>query len=472
MKTNQTQDQLPTSNFRDSLATVDSQGKRQWIFAQQPKGRFYNIRTIVSTACFILFLVLPFLRISGRPVLLFNIPNATFILFGKVFWPQDFFIFGVTMLTFIVFIILFTAAFGRIFCGWVCPQTLFMEMLFRRLEYLVEGDAAAQKVLARERWSSKWVRKKLTKHLVFFLVSFLIANVFLSYVIGTDALFAIIREPVSMHVGGLMAILAFSGIFYAVYAYFREQICTVICPYGRLQGVLLDRNSMIVAYDYKRGEKRAKFRKDPLPETGDCIDCFQCVKVCPTGIDIRNGTQMECVGCTACIDACNAMMHAVGRMPDLIRYASENGIAEDRPLRFSGRMKLYSVLLVVLTGLLSFLLVSRKNVDGTIVRAPGLLYQERGADSLSNLYTVKMVNKTLADIPVTLRLEDAPGNIVNAAGEQVLVPKEGQGQASFFVVLPNTYVHDRKVPVKVGVYSGKEKIVELKTNFMGPFNKQ
>jgi cytochrome c oxidase accessory protein FixG len=460
-------------SFRDRLATVDAKGKRKWVFAQKPAGRFYNVRTAVSIGFFILFFLLPFIKLNGRPLFLFNIPEARFIILGKIFWPQDFFILGVTMITFIVFVVLFTAAFGRLFCGWVCPQTIFMEMLFRKVEYLIEGDAANQRLLKNSAWTAKKMRVKLIKHLAFFILAFVIANFFLSYIIGVDELKKIISEPVSRHTGGLFSILVFSGIFYGVYAYFREQACTVICPYGRLQSVLLDRNSMIVAYDYKRGEPREKFKKVKNIEinTGDCIDCFQCVKVCPTGIDIRNGTQMECVGCTACIDACNTMMDATGRDRGLIRYASENGIAGGKKLTYTGRMKFYTVVLVLLAGLLSFLLATRKNVDGTIVRAAGMLYQERGADSLSNLYTIKVINKTLLDIPLTLRLENAPGRIIEAEGIGINLKKEGQGTGSFFIVLPRHYMRKRKLDIQVGLYQGDKRITVATTTFMGAFTK-
>lgn len=461
-------------SFRDRIATVDAKGKRKWIFAQKPKGKFYRIRTWVSWGFFILFFALPFIKVKGRPLLLFNIPEAKFIIFSKVFWPQDFFIFGLTMITFIVFIVLFTAAFGRLFCGWVCPQTIFMEMLFRKVEYLIEGDAPAQKMLKAAPWTGNKIFKKTLKHVVFFAMAFVIANFFLAYIIGMDQLLQIISEPVTKHFGGFVAILAFSGVFYGVYAYFREQACTVVCPYGRLQSVLLDRNSMLVAYDYKRGEPRGKYKKNKTAEVslGDCIDCFQCVKVCPTGIDIRNGTQMDCVGCTACIDACDHMMEATGRPKGLIRYASENGIAEGKKLRYTGRMKFYTIMLIVLTGLLTLLLVTRKDVDGTIIRAAGITYQERGADSISNLYNIKIVNKTVNEIPLTLRIEDAPGRIIEAEGRDIVVQKEGQGKGSFFIVLPNSFIKDRKTPLKIGLYDGDKKITTLSTNFMGPFRKR
>lgn len=458
-------------SFRDRLTTVDEKGKRKWVFAQRPKGKLYNIRAWVSWGFFALFFTLPFIKINGRPLFLFNIPEARFIIFGKVFWPQDFFIFGLTMVTFIVFIVLFTAAFGRLFCGWVCPQTIFMEMLFRKVEYLIEGDAPSQKLLQSQPWNGRKIRIKLTKQVAFYLISFIIANFFLSYIIGMDQLVKIITEPVSKHVGGFLAILLFSAVFYAVYAYFREQVCTVICPYGRLQSVLLDRNSMIVAYDYKRGEPRGKYKKPGIAtiNTGDCIDCFQCVKVCPTAIDIRNGTQMECVGCTACIDACNKMMDAVGRPQGLIRYASENGIANGQKLVYTGRMKFYTVVLLLLAGLLTLLLSTRKDIDGTIIRAGGMLYQERGADSISNLYNIKIINKTINDIPITLKLEGSPGIIIEAEGKDIQVKKEAQGKGSFFIVLPRNFIKERKTKLNIGLYEGNKKITVLKTNFLGPF---
>ncbi len=465
-----------TESFRDRLATVDEKGKRKWVFAQKPKGKFYNIRTLVSLGFFALFIAIPFIKLNGRPLFLFNIPESKFIILGKIFWPQDFFIFGLTMVTFIIFIVLFTAAFGRLFCGWVCPQTIFMEMLFRKVEYLIEGDAAKQKLLKKSPWTAEKIRKKATKHTVFFILAFIIANFFLAYIIGIDELKKIISEPVSEHMVGFLSLLLFAGIFYGVYASFREQVCTVVCPYGRLQSVLLDRNSMIVAYDYKRGEPREKFKKNVAAEinTGDCIDCFQCVKVCPTGIDIRNGTQMECVGCTACIDACDKMMTAVQRPKGLIRYASENGISEGKKLRFTGRMKFYTLLLIILSGILTLLLLSRKDIDGTILRTKGLTYQERGTDSLSNLFNIKVINKTIKDMPVTLRLEgDAlnEGKIELVGASAIHLKQEDQATGSFFVVLPRKFVTKRKIKIGIGLYSGDKKITELNTNFTGPFTR-
>ena len=459
-----------TENFRDRIATVDETGHRKWIFAYQPHGRFYNIRTWLSVLYFLLFFGLPFIYIDGRPLFLFNLPNGKFILFSKIFWPQDFFIFGVTMITFIFFIILFTAAFGRLFCGWACPQTNFMEMMFRKVEFWVMGDAPAQRQLANAPWSATKLRKVAIKHILFFLLSFVIANFFLAYIIGMKDLEKIIVEPVSEHIVGLGSLLVFSAVFYAVYAFFREQACTVVCPYGRLQSVLLDKNSMIVAYDYKRGEPRGHVKKEQETPLGDCIDCHHCVRVCPTGIDIRNGVQMECVGCTACIDACNNIMDSLGRPRGLIRYASENSIARGERLHYTTRMKFYTGLCALVLGVLSILLWSRKDIDATIMRTPGILYQERGRDSLSNLYNIKLINKTVYPQQLYLKLHDGNGKVEVIGKPYIAVEKEGQGSGEFFVVLPKSRIHKRKTEIKMELYSNNKLVASFETNFLGPAN--
>lgn len=456
------------NSFRDRIATVDEKGKRKWIYATQPKGKLYNIRTWVSYFFFLLFFALPFLKIDGQPVFLFDITQAKFILFGKIFWPQDFFIFGVTMVTFVIFIVLFTTAFGRLFCGWVCPQTIFMEMLFRKIEYWIEGNAAAQRQLNNSPLTAKKAFKKTLKHLSFFILAFIISNTFLSYIIGIDQLKEIITGDFSEHYKGFIAIVIFSGVFYGVYAFFREQVCTVVCPYGRLQGVLLDKNSMIVAYDYQRGEPRGNSKKTAQP-LGDCIDCNQCVKVCPTGIDIRNGVQMECVGCTACIDACNNIMAALNRDLGLIRYASENGISDKKPLRYTTRMKLYTGLLIVLVGVLSALLMSRKDVDATILRASGMLFQEKSNDSISNLYNISILNKTNKETNVSLELVDVKGRIqVVGTHDDFKLKAQDQSKGMFFIILPKESIAERKNQLKVAVYQDDKIVGMEKINFLGP----
>ena len=461
---------VANDSFRDTVATSDRDGNRIWLNPQKPKGKLYNARTILSIVYLFVFFALPFVKVNGHPVFLLNIIERKFILFGQIFWPQDFFIFGLGMVVSIVFIALFTVVFGRVFCGWACPQTVFMEMVFLRIEYWIEGDAAKQKMLKKAPWTTRKIAKKTFKWTVFWIVSFLIANTFLAYVIGVDDLLRIVREPMSEHVGGLAAIVIFTSIFFLVYSWFREQVCTVVCPYGRMQGVLLDRNSLVVAYDYERGEQRAKFNKSKERTEGDCIDCMQCVKVCPTGIDIRNGTQLECINCTACIDACDHMMEAVGFDKGLIRLASESNIAEKKPFRLTSRVKAYSAVMVVLLGVLVFLLASRADVGITLMRTPGQLFQEHPDRQLSNLYNYKFLNKTYQDKELTLKPENFKGELKIVGGKSLRVPREGFISGSMFIYLENAEVKGRKTQLKIGVYEGNEKIETISTTFLGPFN--
>lgn len=454
-------------SFRDSIATIDEQGKRKWIYPLKPKGKLYEYRKYLSYVYLLVFFGLPFIKVAGEPLFVMNVVERKFIVFGTIFWPQDFFIFGLGMLIFIVFIALFTVIFGRVFCGWACPQTVFMELIFRRIEYWIIGDASHQRALKGQAWNRDKITKVVTKNSLFFIVSFLIANTFLSYIIGVDNVIKIASEPISEHRVGFISILIFTGVFFFIYSWFREQVCLIMCPYGRMQGVLLDKESIVVAYDYVRGEPRHKFTKDSAIKHGDCVDCGLCIKVCPTGIDIRNGTQLECVNCTACIDVCDNMMESVKLPTGLIRYASEKNISEKKPLRFTNRMKAYSVILLVLIGVETTLLVTRSDYDATVLRAKGMLYQNKENNLISNLYTVKLVNKTRDSLPVTLKLENIKGNI-ELVGKPLYTVKEGVMQGSFFVVLNKKDLNNRKTKIEIGIYSNGKRIKKVKTSFLGP----
>ena len=456
-------------SFRDKVATVDKSGKRIWIYPQMPEGRLHDLRKWVTVLYLLVFFGLPFIKFNDQPIFLINVLQRKFILFGQIFWPQDFFIFAIGMAVFIVFIALFTVVFGRVFCGWACPQTVFMEMLFRKIEYWIEGNGVEQKILDKGPWNTDKITKRVSKWIAFWLLSFIIANTFLEYIIGVDELDKMIREPLAMHIGSFIALAVFTTVFFFVYLWMREQVCTVICPYGRMQGVLLDRDSVIVAYDYKRGEERGKFHKNEERTIGDCIDCAQCVKVCPTGIDIRNGTQLECINCSACIDACNKMMDGVGLPQGLIRYASENNIAEKRPWQFTWRMKAYSIVMCLLMGILVWLLVSRTDVGVTVLRVPGQLYQEQPNNQLSNLYSYKLLNKTFKPKQLELRPENFKGSIKVVGEENLKVPKDGTTVGTMFIYLDNAEIKDRKTLLKIGVYEGGKKISTLTTSFLGPF---
>ena len=454
-------------SFRDTIATVNKDGERVWIFPKKPKGKYYDLRTWFTYAYLAVFFSIPFIKYNDEPLFLFNVADKKFILFGAIFWAQDFFIFGLGMLIFIVIIALFTVVFGRLFCGWACPQTIFMEMIFRKIEYWIDGDATYQKALKNAPWNEDKIKKRLLKFLAFYSISFIITNTLISYLISMDAVITILKTP-AQHSGAFIGIIIFTTIFFFIYWWFREQVCLIVCPYGRMQGVLTDKNTVVVAYDYVRGEDRHKFKKNEIRIGGDCIDCNLCVKVCPTGIDIRNGTQLECISCTACIDACDDIMENVGLEKGLIRYDSENGIENKVKLRFTNRMKAYTAVLMVLVSVEVVLLTTRSDYDATVLRAKGMLYQQQPNNQLSNLFTIKLVNKTRKELPVELKVENFTNYTLQIIGKPISVKKEGISEGEFFVYLNTNDITERKVKLVIGVYSNGKKIKTIKTNFLGP----
>ena len=467
-----------TEEFRDHIATVDEKGGRIWIYPKKPSGKYYDRRTWVSWILLAVLFGLPFIKVDGDPLFLFNVIERKFIIFGIVFTPQDLHLFALAMITLMLFIVLFTVVFGRLFCGWVCPQTIFMEMVFRKIEYWIEGDANQQRKLNKAPWTPEKTFKKVSKHIIFFVIAVLIANTFLSYIIGVDELKKIVTEPVSLHMGGFTAMLIFSALFYGVFAFMREQVCIAVCPYGRLQGVLLVKNSIVVLYDWMRGEPRGKIRKKKkLPEgipvtnepaLGDCIDCKLCVKVCPTGIDIRNGTQLECVNCTACMDACDEVMIKVGRDPGLIRYDSYSNVEKGNAKIMTPRVWGYVGVLAALIIFQAFLFGTRSDVETTLLRTPGMLYQEVDDTYISNLYNYQIANKTSDSIHnIEFRLVDEGGRI-RVVGEVPTVGKLEHVKGSLFIDMDRNILKARKTELKLEVYSGDIKIDDLRTNFLGP----
>jgi len=454
-------------SFRDSMGIVSKEGKRLWIYPKKPAGKFYNARTLVSIFLILFLFVTPFIKVGGHPFLLFNFVNREFIIFGLAFGPHDFYLFGLATIAFIVFIILFTAVFGRVFCGWICPQTVLMEMVFRKIEYWIEGDAREQRRLNDSPWTGKKIFKKYTKYSIFFIISFVISNFLLAYIIGIDALWKIVTDPPSEHIAGLTSMLVFTAFFYWIFVWFREQACILVCPYGRLQGVLLDPNSVVIAYDYVRGEPRGKLRKYQKRTQGDCVDCNQCVEVCPTGIDIRNGTQLECVNCTACIDACDEVMDKVKKPRGLIRFASENNIKNKLKFKITPRIIGYSTLLILLMTVLTVLILNRSDIDVNILRTPGMLYQEQPGDMLSNLYNMKIVNKTFDKVPISIKLENIKGEIKLIGRDNIKLEPSGILEEKFLVFLPKDEIKVMNTPLNIGVYRGEEKIDDIKTSFLG-----
>lgn len=456
--------------YRDTIATVDEQGKRIWVYPKKPKGRYHRARIAVSVVLLSILFAGPFIKIGGEPFLLLNIFERKFSILGVVFWPQDFFILALVLITFFVFIILFTVVFGRVWCGWACPQTLFMEMVFRKIEYLIDGDANQQRKLARGPWNAEKIRKRTLKHLIFALIAILIGHVAMAYLIGVEEVQEIVSQSPAENLAGFAGLVAFSIVFYSVFAFFREQACIAVCPYGRLQGVLLVKDSMAVMYDWIRGEPRGKLKKKEVQaEKGDCIDCKLCVHVCPTGIDIRNGTQLECVNCTACIDACDDVMTKIGKDTGLIRPTSHSAIETGNKRIFTPRVAGYSVVLTLLVVLLAVFISGRADVEATVLRVPGMLYQRMDDNQIQNLYNIQFINKTTEPMELTLKVLNLEGTTLEkVGGPEINVPAKGKLDAIFTFRIPEDQLTGAKTRVNLGLYNGDELIDEIKTNFLGP----
>ncbi len=491
-----------SEGYRDHIATVDEKGRRIWIYPKKPRGWFTFARTILNTVLLVMLFGGPFIQVDGEPLLLFNVLERRFILFGIHFAPQDFHLFVFAMLTMMVFIILFTAVYGRLFCGWICPQTIFMEGVFRKIEYLIEGDANAQRRLNNSPWTAEKIGKKSLKHAIFFAVALLISHTFWAYIIGVDQVIATVTSPISQNLGAFSGIVVFSFVFYFVFSYLREQVCTTICPYGRLQGVLLDHNSIVIHYDFIRGEPRGKIQKtkplqspisqirkditsatalagagEPSQSTmlqesgqralGDCIDCRMCVQVCPTGIDIRNGTQLECINCTACIDACDEIMEKIHRPKGLIRYDSYQGIANNRRKLFTPRVIAYSAVLAALVGLNALLLSNRTDVETIVLRTPGMLFQKVDDQHLSNLYNYQVINKTKGRFPLQFKVV-TNGAVLKPVGHIPDSKPTDKVEGAFFIEMQREKLKGRNTKIVIEVYSEGKLLDRTKTNFLGP----
>ena len=442
--------------FRDSVAHISAEGKRVWFFPKKPKGYFYNLRSYLSWVYLAVFFTLPFIKFHGAPLFMLNVIDRIYILFGVRFWPQDFFIFVLGMLIFVVFIILFTVIFGRVFCGWVCPQTIFMEMVFRKIEYWLEGDRKAQMALRTQPWNSKTLTRRILKIILFFAVSFAIANTFLMYIIGSDAVWNIATEPVTQHVGGFSAIVVFSLVFFFIYYWFREQVCLIVCPYGRMQGVMLDKNSIAVTYDHVRGEPRTKHIKKTADQPhGDCVDCLECIRVCPTGIDIRNGLQLECVNCTACMDACDTVMEKTHREKGLIRYASENSVLTKTKLKLNKRIVAYSLVLLALISVEAFLLITRSELEVNSVRTRNTLFTVEPDGKIGNLYNIKLINKTSDEMNIEFKIEGKNASL-DWIGHQNKLQSGEMKNGELFIYVPVDELPSQRNDVKLEIYSNGE----------------
>ncbi|HEX7088401.1 MAG TPA: cytochrome c oxidase accessory protein CcoG [Vicinamibacterales bacterium] len=455
--------------FRNELASVARDGRRRWIYAQQPSGRFYRARTIVSWFLLAFLLAAPFVKFRGQPLVLLNVLERRFVFFGVVFWPQDFYLVVLIALSVLVMLALSTVAIGRVWCGWLCPQTIFMEMLFRKLEYWLDGSASQQLRRDRGPWNRERIVHVVRKHVIFFALSFGLANVFLAWVIGAEELWRIVTDPPQEHLAGLTAITIFSLVFYGVFARFREQACVLACPYGRVMSSLIDPQTITVTYDWKRGEPRSRRRRgEDAAEAGDCVDCFRCVTVCPTGIDIRNGIQLECVNCTACIDACNDVMRRIGRPEGLIRLTSHEAVRTGRAHPFSGRVKAYAVVCLVLIATVATLLATRREVDVLILRQAGTLYTTTADGDVANFYTVQAFNRSDRARRFDIEVVEPRGATVMPVGRLGEVGPHALFEGRLLVRVPASVLTGVSTPVRFAVTVEGSPAGEIESSFLGP----
>jgi cytochrome c oxidase accessory protein FixG len=449
-------------DFRDRPNNIDASGQRKWIRAKQPKGKWYLRRNIVGYTLLSFLIIAPLLKISGHPFMMLDILNRKFFLFGQMVFAEDTYILALVMAVAVISIVLFTVVFGRVWCGWACPQTLFLELVYRKIEFLFEGNGRKGKKKI-ETLETLRLRRFL-KHAIYFLTSIFFTNVFLMWFTSPEQLLQIISEPIRDHLAGFMVMIALSLFYYWIYSSFREQVCTLFCPYGRMQGVLLDNNSIAVIYDYKRGEPR----NPKVNEGGDCINCRQCVAVCPTGIDIRNGSQLECIHCSACIDECNSVMKKIKKPYNLIRYDSFQGVETGKRLLLNPRSIAYTAVLVLLMFLLAFTAGRRATIDVTLWRAQGTLYQQLDPDTYSNIYQIMFLNKGSEAIELTPRLLDFPSGEISIANGKIVLPPNGKQKEAMIIKMKKSFLTGKETQIRIGLYAGELLKETITTNFLAP----
>lgn len=441
------------------LSTLNADGTRRYIRPRLAHGRFLTRRRIVGYALIVLFVLLPRIRIGGRPALLFDVIDREISAFGAVFHPSDGIVLALFGIAVVIAIVLVTALFGRVWCGWGCPQTVYLELIYRPVEKLFEGSRGQRASLVRR--GLKWA--------TYVAISFALANVFLAYFVGTDRLEQWVFESPLDHVGGFVFVLGVTGLMLADFGWFREQMCTIACPYGRLQSVLLDKQSLIIGYDTTRGEPRRKPKKklSVIESAGDCVDCGACVAVCPTGIDIRDGLQMECIGCAQCIDACDTVMDKLGRDRGLIRYTSQDELAGNPRKIWRVRTLVYPALLVLAVGLLGYTITRVAGSDVWVERVSGPSFVELPDGKISSQARIKLENKSDSERRYHLYLTESPGASLRSQPIWTVAPRKSQVVPLFIDVPRESFVDGkRRVYLRIHETGGFERIVTL--TLLGP----
>jgi len=446
------------------LSTLNRDGTRRWIRPKISRGRFYRRRLVTAWALIITFTLIPILRLGGKPLMLFDIPQREFSLFGATFLPTDTFLLMLLLFSIFIGIFLVTAVLGRVWCGWACPQTVYMEYVYRPIEKWIEGGRNQQLALDDQGPNLR----RMLKYVVFFVVSAFLANTFLAYFVGWDRLLGWITSPPTSHPAAFAVMLGTTLLMFFDFAWFREQTCIVACPYGRFQSVLLDRQSLIVGYDAGRGEPRARWRKTEQRTAGDCIDCGLCVSTCPTGIDIREGLQMECIHCTQCIDACDGVMDRIGLDPGLVRYTSQAELASGKRSFLRPRLIVYSAILAVMFGAFAVSLAGKSTADVTLLRGIGAPFTILPNGEISNQIRIKIANRSPEERSYLIELIEA-GQLVLIAPENPLTVAAGDTQmTAAFVTGPRAALAGGDTTVTLQISDGVDFNRRLDYRILGP----
>ncbi|HET9624940.1 MAG TPA: cytochrome c oxidase accessory protein CcoG [Kofleriaceae bacterium] len=443
------------------LSTLNQDGSRHWLRPKLARGRFLRRRRIVGYTLIALFLALPLISIGGRPALLIDLMTREVSAFGAVLRPSNGLLLLLLGLTIVLTVFVVTALFGRVWCGWGCPQTVYLEHVFRPIERWLEGTPAqaAKRPRFHPRRIAKWV--------IYAGLAAALANVFLAYFVGVARLRVWVLESPLDHVGGFSVVVAVSALMLANFGWFREQTCIVACPYGRLQSVLLDRQSLIVGYDVRRGEPRGKPKKH-LPVVGDCVDCGACVAVCPTGIDIRAGLQMECVGCAQCIDACDAVMDKLGRARGLIGYTSQDQLAGLPRRLIRPRLIVYPALLAIVCGLFVASVIGRATAEVSVLRAEGESFMRLQDDRVASQVRLKIENEGDDAREFVIALVDAPDAVLRSPlPSWPLAPHHARVVPLFVEAAAGSFVHgERPIHLRVTDRAGFTRTVSA--TLLGP----
>jgi cytochrome c oxidase accessory protein FixG len=446
-------------------AALPGDGRRKAIQPADVTGRFHRARLVVFGLLILLWAALPWVKLGGHPAIFLDVDTREFFLFGASFNAQDTWLLFFLMTGVGFGLVYATALAGRVWCGWACPQTVFLEGVYRRIERLVEGPREKRMRRNAGPWNADKVGRKLASHVLYIVASLLVAHVFLSYFASLPKTFAMVRQSPSAHPEAFAWVVAMTCLFYGNFAWFREQMCVVLCPYGRLQSALLDEHSLVIGYDLRRGEPRGK---KGTQGAGDCVDCKRCIVVCPTGIDIRNGTQMECLACTACIDACDDVMVRLGRPRGLIRYDSHNGLLGKARRIFRSRIALYSVLLVTGAVVATLATRRRKDFEVGLLRLPGEPYRlEEG--QVRNAMQLHLVNKRSQPGVYRVQVEPASGLTAVVPMTTVSLPALSDARVPVFPSVPrDAYRADFTFRVDVGRVDDPKDTTIVTGTFLGP----